>query len=74
MTALDMVIYIFHNTSWKMFVVLWTIYTKVENQFIKGFKCLRTDWWGKYTLGLFNEIYVKSMELFVIFLWHELQG
>lgn len=54
MIALDMVIYIFYNTSQKVFVVLIS-HIEVENQFIKGFKSLKTNWWGKYTSGIFIE-------------------
>ena len=40
MIALNMVIYMFYNTSRKVFVVL-TSHTEVENQFIKAFKGLK---------------------------------
>ena len=50
----DMVIYIFYNTSRKVFIVLISR-TEVENQFIKGFEGLKTDWWGKYTSGILIE-------------------
>lgn len=68
-----MVINIFDNTSRKVFVVL-TSHTEVENQFIKGFKGLKTDWWGKYTSGILIETNVMSMELFTVVLCYILHG
>jgi hypothetical protein len=32
----------------------------VENQSIKGFKSLCTDWWGKYTSGILILILFKE--------------
>ena len=49
-------------------------YTEVENQFIKWFKGLKTDWWGKYTSGILIETNVMSMELFTAVLCHILHG
>ena len=73
MITLGMVIYIFYNTSRKVFVVL-ILDTEVENQFIKGIKGLKTDWWGIYTSGILTETNVMSMELFTVFLYHTLRG
>ena len=64
-----MVIYIFYYTSRKVFIVLISR-TEVENQFIKGFKGLKTDWWGKYTSGILIETIIMSMELFTVILYH----
>ena len=69
MIALDMVIYIFYYTSRKVFIVLISR-TEVKNQFIKGFKGLKTDWWGKYTSGILIETIIMSMELFTVILYH----
>jgi hypothetical protein len=46
----------------------------VENQFIKGIKDLKTDWWGKYTSGILIETYIKSMELFTTIFYRRLHG
>ena len=73
MIALDMVIYIFYYTSRKVFIVLISR-TEVENQFIEGFKGLKTDWWGKYTSGILIETIIMSMELFTVILCHILHG
>ena len=66
MIALYIVIYKFYDTSWKFFFVVLTSHTEVENQFINGFKGLKTDWREKHTSGILIESNVMSMELFTV--------
>ena len=72
MIALDMVMFIlFQNTSRNVLLCWSHVILKWKISWLNNIIVLTTDWWGKYTSGIYH-LYVKSMELFTIVIYRTL--
>ena len=68
-----MVMLIFYYTSRKVLLCWSHVILKWKISWLNNIIVLTTDWWGKYTSGIYR-LYVKSMELFTIVIYRALHN
>ena len=64
---------LFQNTSRNVILCLPHVILKWKISWLNNIIVLTTDWWGKYTSGIYH-LYVKIMELFTIVIYRKLHN